>query len=79
MAGVLGKIPIDTARTEIIMLLNAPNTKLELGDNKMLAIIIGSVNRNNVRPPETCSAVSLNAKIMVRKVKNKKAAIFPDQ
>ena len=35
MAGVLGKNPMDTAITEIIMLHNAPNMKLEPGDNKI--------------------------------------------
>src|SRR3972149_6317054 len=79
MAGELGIKPMDIARKEMIMLLNAPKIKLEPGVNNMLAIMMGMVNRNRVRPFVTCWAVSLNANITLRKVNIENAATFPDQ
>jgi hypothetical protein len=59
------------ARIEMIMLLIIANMKLEPGDTKMLAMTIGSVNGNNVRPPETLLRCITEGKSSSRKVRNR--------
>src|SRR5215213_1850248 len=70
---------MDKAMTEIIRPLIVLKTKLNHGVSKMLAIMIGMAKPNKLRPPATCSGVSLNAKTTVKKTRKTVAATFPDQ
>jgi hypothetical protein len=64
---------------EIIMPLIVLKTKLNHGASKMLAMIIGMAKPNKLRPPDTSSGVSLNAKTTVKRIRKIVAATGPDQ
>ena len=79
IAGKLGTMSTDEARTLIIMLLIPLKTKLVQGASKMLAMMIGMTKPNRLRPADTCSGVSLNEKIAVNRSRKRIAAARPDQ
>src|SRR5436190_11628668 len=79
IAGTLGLAWIDKAMTEIMTPLNALKMKLDQGLSRMLAMMIGMVKANKLRPPDTSWGVSVNAKTIVRKARNMEAATCPDQ
>ncbi|HEX9839907.1 MAG TPA: hypothetical protein VGA72_11195 [Anaerolineales bacterium] len=79
IAGVLGVWPIDKEMKKIMPLLKVLKTKLNQGASNMLAIMIGMVKVNKLRPPDTCSGVSLNVKTTVKKIRKIVAATRPDQ
>jgi hypothetical protein len=63
---------------EIIMALIVLKTKLDHGTSNMLAMMIGMAKANKLRPPDTCSGVSVNAKRTVKKTRKIVAATRPD-
>src|SRR5215213_1677309 len=79
IAGIFGTLLIDKAITETIIPLIELKIKLDHGTSNMLAIIIGIAKPNKLRPPATCSGVSLNAKTMVKKTRKIIAAIRPEK
>jgi len=74
-----GGIRAVLARTTTMMVLNAANIKLALGINRILDMIIGSVNIKSDLPFASCSGVSLKIDTPTRRKSSKRDAAVLDR